>query len=360
MQTYRAVVIGCSRMGGFIDNEVVGRKDFVLPYSHAAGYEAVERTELVGCADLRVDVMAEFGRRYSIPPERQYTDYRELLRKERPDIVSIATQPEQRAEIIKFACENGARAIYCEKALCASMAEADAIHDVVTSYNVPLNMGTNRRWHPGYEAMRTLIHSGELGELRSVIAYNAGSLFNTASHMFDVLQYLNGDHAPVWVHARLTETNDIFSGEILTKDPSGQGSIGFANGVVGYALATPRPTEFEAVCSLGTVTAQNNGARFVVRRTEVDEGRYRRLSDEQVLAFEPASATKRLIEDLVHSLDTGESPRGGVGVARTNTEIIFGFIESHRRSGAVVPLPLQGSTIRLQRTVEARQPRLGA
>ena len=46
MKTYRAAVIGCSRMGGFIDNEVAKSGTIVLPYSHAAGYVACVRTEL--------------------------------------------------------------------------------------------------------------------------------------------------------------------------------------------------------------------------------------------------------------------------------------------------------------------------
>ena len=31
MKTYRAAVIGCSRMGGFIDNEVIGSPKAALP-----------------------------------------------------------------------------------------------------------------------------------------------------------------------------------------------------------------------------------------------------------------------------------------------------------------------------------------
>ena len=38
-----------------------------------------------------------------------------MLERERPDIVSVATQPEQRAAIVIHACEHGARAIYAEK-----------------------------------------------------------------------------------------------------------------------------------------------------------------------------------------------------------------------------------------------------
>ena len=356
MKRYRAAVIGCSRMGGFIDNEVIGRKDFVLPYSHAAGYEAVDRTELIACSDVRPDIMAKFGERYGIPPERQYADYRELILREKPEIVSIATQPEQRAEIAIFACEHGARALYCEKALCASMAEADAIAAAVKKHGVVFNMGTNRRWHPAFDAMRSVIQSGEIGELRAVIAYSTGTLFNTASHMFDVLQFLNGDQPPVWVQGRLTEPESIFDGDILTKDPSGHATIGFANGVMGFSLVSPRPTEFEAVCTRGTVTSQNNGARVVVRRAH-DEG-YRVFGPEEVVEFTQASATKNLIEDLVHALDTGEPTRGGVDVARTNTELIFACIESHLRGGAVVELPLKGSRITLKRNHQPRQPRV--
>ena len=66
MKTYRAALIGCSRMGAFIDNEVSADR---YPYSHAAGYEACDRTELVACSDLRPDVMARVGERYRVPLE---------------------------------------------------------------------------------------------------------------------------------------------------------------------------------------------------------------------------------------------------------------------------------------------------
>ena len=102
-ETYRAALVGCSRMGAFIDNEVRSSKSIVLPYSHAAGYEACGRTDLVAGADLRPEVLVAFGERYGVGPEHRYTDYREMIEKERPDVVSIATQPEQRAEVVQFA-----------------------------------------------------------------------------------------------------------------------------------------------------------------------------------------------------------------------------------------------------------------
>ena len=100
-KTYRAALIGCSRMGAFIDNEVAGNASVALPYSHAAGYEACPRTQLIAGSDVRQDVLDRFGERYGVAQAHRYVDYRALLSTERPEIVSIATQPEQRAEIIE-------------------------------------------------------------------------------------------------------------------------------------------------------------------------------------------------------------------------------------------------------------------
>ena len=43
--------------------------------------------------------------------------------------------------------------------------EADAMLAAVERHGVVFNMGTNRRWHPGYAKMRDLIASGDLGNL---------------------------------------------------------------------------------------------------------------------------------------------------------------------------------------------------
>src|SRR5262245_45257030 len=97
MRTYRAALVGCGRMGAWIDNEVVGGTT-VLPYSHAAGYEACDRTELIAGSDMRPEILVKFGERYGVAPEHHYTDYQEMIVTERPDILSIATQPQDRAE----------------------------------------------------------------------------------------------------------------------------------------------------------------------------------------------------------------------------------------------------------------------
>jgi predicted dehydrogenase len=315
----------------------------------------------VAGADLRPDVLEKFGERYGVPRAGQYTDYREMIQQERPDILSIATQPEQRAEVILFAAQHGVRALYVEKPLCASMAEARQIVAAVERHGIALNMGTNRRWSPGFDAMRAIIDSGELGALRTLVIYSNGQLFNTSSHWFDVLQRLNGDAPAEWVQAYLPAGDTIVQGDVVTADPEAQAVIQFANGVTAHALLSPRNNDIEAICEKGTVVARAAGAAFELWRVETSAELGTKLHVQRPFPeVERASSTLRLVEDLVHALDTGQPPRGGVHVAYTNAELLFACIESHRRGGSRVALPLAESALRLARSQSApKQPKYG-
>ena len=357
MKTYRAAVIGCSRMGAFIDHEVPDYQAIKLPYSHAAGFYAEERTDLIACSDLRTDVMEQFGTQYDVPKSRQYTDYHQLIEQEQPDIVSVATQPEHRAEVVIHAAEHGVKAIYAEKAMAASMDEADAMVEAVERNGAFLNLGTNRRWHTGFDKMKEIIDSGELGRLKTLIIYGNGTLFNTASHNFDLVLRLNSDHKAEWVSAHLPNAEAIIEGQIFREDPTGQGMIQFENGVMVHALLSPRSSEWEAICDSGSLTCWNNGWQWKLRRNVNIPG-WRSCAEEGTFPdFERTSSTANLIKDLVHSLDTGEPPRGGVRCAHASTELIFAFMESHLQNGARVDLPLKGSKLRLERDRTPRQPR---
>ena len=359
MKTYKAALIGCSRMGAFIDNEVMGSPWAQIPYSHAAGYEASDRTDFAACSDLRTDVMEQVGKRYGIAKEKQYTDYKALIDKEQPDIVSVATQPEHRAEIVIYAAEHGVGAIYAEKAMAASMAEADAMVEACEKNGVFFNLGANRRYDTGFDKMKEVIDSGDLGRLKSLISYSTGALFNGASHQFDLLMRLNSDQPASWVQASLTGAEDVFEGDRMLDDPVGHGIIQFENDVTAYALNTSRRSDWEAHCENGVVTSLNNGIEWEIRRPGPPDhrGRPGRLQTHPFPEFERTSSTLNLVNDLVHSLDTGEPSRCGVRVARASTELIFGFIESHLRGGARVDIPLEGSTAFLKRDRAPRQPK---
>jgi len=296
-----------------------------------------------------------------VPKTAQYTDYRAMIAREKPDIVSVATQPEPRAEIVIYAAEHGVKAIYAEKALAASLAEAEAMVAALERNGVVFNMGANRRWTTEYDAMKALVDSGELGALKSILIYSTGTLFNMGSHYFDLALRLNNDQPAEWVQATLRADDNIFEGDILRTDPVGEGFVAFANGVTAYLLSTPRSSDCEVICENGSLTAFNDGLTWQLRRRQpIDVNGHTGLVDAPYPEPPRVSSTLRLIEDLVQALDTGGPTQGGARVALAGAELIFAFIESHRRGGARVHLPLEAHNLRLQRNFAAHQPRYTA
>ena len=172
-------------MGGTIDEEVRGGPNaLLLPYSHAAGYTACERTTIVAAADVVEENLERVCSKWNIP--KRYTDYREMIEKEAPDILSVATRPGNHAEITTFAAEHGVKGIYCDKPLCASMEEADAMVEICEKNRVKFNLGTQRRYTPSYIKMREIVESGEIGERRSVIAYASGGALWGYTHALGI------------------------------------------------------------------------------------------------------------------------------------------------------------------------------
>ena len=161
-----------------------------------------------------------------------------------------------------------------------------------------------------------------------------------------------------WVQFHLTSGGDDHAGGRLRRDPNGGGRLQFANGVAAFATDTGRSFEVEVVCEQAVISSLGGDSEFLLREVGgVSHRGHPALRPGTVPPFTRSSSTANLIMDLVRALDTGEAPSGGVRIARANTELIFACIESHRRGGARVALPLAGSDLRLERDATPRQPR---
>jgi predicted dehydrogenase len=331
-------------MGAFIDNEGHTK----LPYSHSAGYEACDRTDLVAGADMRADVLEKFGERYGVPLERQYTDFREMIVKEQPDILSVATQPHQRIEVALFAIENGVKALFLEKPLSASLEEAQQLRAAVEKHGTIVNMGSLRRWRPNFITMREKIASGELGNLETLICLNRATLFNMGSHWIDTLNVLNGDAPATWATGFIANAAETMDGDTVLIDPVGSGEIMYENGVTAHLINRSGQHEIHAFCEQGAIVALGDD-RVEIRRTG---------QPVEVLEIEEVSPTVRCIEDIAQALDTGGPTRGGMKAAYANAELIFAMLESHLRDGARVAIPLVDSTVVFRPTnLGPRQPK---
>ena len=373
--SYRVAIIGTGRMGGLMEDETPLTNRFDKPYAHFSAYQAIEQTEVVAVANRGADRMAHFARRFGV--DNTYLDYRQMIQKERPDVVSVTTPSFARAEPIIFAAENGVRGIYSEKGLCASLEEADRIADACRRNNVAFNWGAMRRHHDGYKRLRDAIARGDVGQPLFATLYQLTDLIKHHPHTIDAVQMLLGDPAPVWVEGRLVEKGEPLDpgdsrggprdGKTLSTrlplplpdyDPDGHRfvpptgqeiadpyvgffRIGYANGAEGLFVPRPGGFEVEVRGTEGCAFAWGNGADFRVRRDGEDDSESR----ETVIHPTGEGPTVTTIRNIIRELETGVRTDGNIDVTMQAVEAQFGIAHSHLAGGARVPLPVADRTL---------------
>ena len=97
--------------------------------------------------------------------ERSYADYREMLEKERPQIVSVAPRWLDCHRDMVVACAEYGAHVFLEKPMCRTLAEADEMIDACERAHVKLAIAHQTRYSPKLQVVRDLIFDGQLGQI---------------------------------------------------------------------------------------------------------------------------------------------------------------------------------------------------
>ena len=159
-----------------------------LPTTYAEALWDRPDVELVAAAERDRKRLAAFQERYGV--DRLYTDAEEMLRKERPEVVAIATNIKGRADLTCLAVECGAKGIVTEKPMVHTLEEADRMVAACADAGVPLSCGAIATTHPSFAKARELVASGAIGDVESMEAA-LRSQIQTWSYFLD--------SAPSWV-----------------------------------------------------------------------------------------------------------------------------------------------------------------
>ena len=98
------------------------------------------------------------------PEVKAYADYRELLAKEKPDIVIVATPDHWHALPTIAAVKAGAH-VYVEKPIAHTIAEGRAMVKAARAAGRVVQVGTHRRTSPHTIQAREFIRSGKVGQI---------------------------------------------------------------------------------------------------------------------------------------------------------------------------------------------------
>ena len=334
-ESYKVAIIGCGRMAGTIDDE--RPPDWIFkPSTHAGAYRAVESTTIVAAANRGREALTAFCERWEVPAS--YTDYREMIESERPDIVSVCTPQESHPEIVIFAAEHGVRAILCEKPMAPSVVESDRMVKAIQANGVCFNLGVNRRFRLDCGIARGLIAAGELGEVKSFHIAARGTLKNIHSHYVDLMCYLLQDATPLSLTAKLHEGPvPVYeeAAKAWTGDPGLHWlTVGFEGGKTGY-IHDPQgvaPREWRVTGTEGFLLFNEDGRPPLWRGAE-GEKQFPRYAERH-------SPTVRMVEDLVACMNSGEPCLANELLSARVNELCTAAALSHRSGCRPVELPL--------------------
>jgi myo-inositol 2-dehydrogenase/D-chiro-inositol 1-dehydrogenase len=158
---------------------------------------------------------------------RASTDPIEAIHDPDVDAVVIVTPTRTHAALIEEALRAG-KAIWSEKPIALDIAETARIVDLWRETGLPVQIGFQRRFDPGYVRARELIEAGELGRIEQFRAYgrdtfppsvdylrsSGGSFLDMSVHDLDLARFLVGevDEVHAWASTlfdeRFSEADD--------------------------------------------------------------------------------------------------------------------------------------------------------
>ncbi len=329
----------------------------------------IDQARIVAVADEDAKGRAAAARRLKAP--RAYADYRQMLEKERPQIVSVAPRWLDCHRDMVLACAEFGCHVFLEKPMCQTLKQADEMIAALEQHNLKLAIAHQTRYSPSLRHAQRAIADGVLGDIvelrgRGKEDRRGGGedLMVLGTHIMDLMRLFAGD--PRWCFARVSD-----DGKSVTKSEVRDGAEGigplagdeihatyrFSGRTMGY-FSTHRAGH-GAAQRFGLQLFGTKGVLTMTTGTLPDiwfvedpswqpgrsRARWKRITSggigkPETLTDRGHALGNRLIAlDLIRAIETDTQPRGSAYDGRAALEMILAAYESHRL-GTPVALPL--------------------
>ncbi|MDX1995234.1 MAG: Gfo/Idh/MocA family oxidoreductase [bacterium] len=305
-----------------------------------------ERVEVVAAVDPKPERLQAFCSANSIP--RWYIETQEMLNAEKPQLVVIASPSDTHAELNIRCLEAGAW-VLCEKPICASLAEMDAIEAAEYRTGNYCSVISQRRFSSAARQVRQLIKAGELGAPLTALVQTTwyrpmsyysqswhgtwkgeggGAAVTLGIHLIDLLLWLYGDWRQV--QAMIATLDRTIEAENVSS-----ASVRFENGALASILTSAVSPREESYLRLdfqkATVEVRhlysfsNRDWIFSIPNESTDAPhleRWRRIETE----IPPDHHAQ--LRDLLDCYESGERPMMSGAEPRRTLEFMASFYKS--------------------------------
>ncbi|PVH30666.1 inositol 2-dehydrogenase [Pararhodobacter oceanensis] len=246
---------------------------------HAAAISTHPASRLVAVSDHYPDMAEKLASDYGCAARSTA----EIIADPEIDAVLIATSTDTHSDLIEAATAAG-KAVLCEKPVDLSLERARACQQAAAKTSQPVMIGFNRRFDPGFGALKAALDAGEIGkaELLSITSFDpapppvayikvSGGLFRDMMiHDFDMANFIMGA-APVSVSAMASSIVDPEIGAAGDVDTAVV-TLSYADGRIGVIKNSRRAVyghdqRIELLGSEGLLQAQNMLENTVVKST---------------------------------------------------------------------------------------------
>lgn len=241
--------------------------------------------DIVALCDITHDNIEYILSKFNITkPICKYTDYKEMLKKEKPELVAISTESGEHAHLALDCIDAGCNLII-EKPIALSLQDAEAIINKAEQKGVKVSVCYQNRFNKSIQKIREAVEEGRFGRLlygtahirwnrgedyykqakwRGTWEQDGGALMNQCIHNIDLLCWMMGDE----IEEVVGITDNLLHSFIEAED-LGLALVKFANGSYGIIEGTTNiyPNNLEETLYIfgekGTVKAGGKSVNII-------------------------------------------------------------------------------------------------
>lgn len=359
-QRWRVAVIGNTPRGG---------------YGHGLDtmWLDLPETEIIAVADPDAAGLGKAVDRLGKP--KAFADYRRMLAEAKPDLVAIGTRwVGEHRDMALAAIEAGVRGIYMEKPFCRDLKEAREIVEAAKQKGAKIALAHRNRYHPALPMVKKLVDGGEIGRLLEIRGrgkedHRGGvqDLWVLGSHVLNLAVLFSGK--PVACSASLFKDGKVATPADVQDGKEDIGPIAGNELHARFETESGVPVFFDSIADAGVKEA-NFGLQLVgtkgVIDLRVDDPEFAHLrrgnpfmpvgeaspwlqiTSAGVDKPEPIANVGKQVgghllpaRDLIAAIGEKREPLCSAEDGALTIAMIFAVLESHRRGGGRVAMPLR-------------------
>jgi predicted dehydrogenase len=301
----------------------------IAKHKHLPGYYGLGYVDVAAVCDINDGALIAMKEKY--PDINIYKDHKEMLEKEKPDVVSVCTPNKFHKQMTIDAMAAGAH-VHCEKPIAMNEEEAIEMIEASAKYNRKLMVGLNNRFTNEAFFIRDYINNGNLGEIyyarcgwrrrRGIPGMGGwftqkalsggGPLIDLGVHMIDLSLYMMDSPEPLCVSAATyRKFQDCKTRNMWFSDAPSEGIFDVEDLAVGFVrLESGASLSFEISFAMNTEKEEwfyelfgtKGGVRYRNGKLEI----FTEINDTLVNIYPDTEYKAKALNEFAHFIDVIE------------------------------------------------------